>query len=53
MEFLGEMLKDGFIKVNFFNGRRCIIIGMYGFIICIERVEDLFVEVVYCECVFI
>lgn len=53
MEFLGEMLKDGFIKVNFFNGRRCIIIGMYGFIICIERVEDFFAEVVYYECVFI
>lgn len=47
MELLGEMLKDGFIKANPFNERRRIIIGMPGFIICIERAEDLSAEAVY------
>lgn len=47
MELLGEMLKDGFIKPNPLNGRGRIIIGMHGFIICIERAEDLFAEAVH------
>lgn len=47
MELLGEMLKDGFIKANPFNERRRIITGMHGFIIGIERAEDLFAEAVY------
>lgn len=47
MELLGEMLKDGFIKANPLNGRRRIITGMPGFIIGIERAEDLSAEAVY------
>lgn len=54
MELLGEMLKDGLIKPNPLNGRRRIIIGMPGFIICIERAEDLSAEaVIHCECALI
>lgn len=53
MELLGEMLKDGFVKANPFNERRRIIIGMPGFIICIERAEDLSAEAIHCECAFI
>lgn len=53
MELLGEMLKDGFIKPNPVNERRGIIRGMPGFIICIERAEDLSTEAIHCEYAFI